>query len=63
MKLFNKQSSVEKLNHRSATRQKPEHLELGSRGENLQDQRDFNANGVDYSLLKQGVPLTPINTV
>ena len=29
----------------------PEHLELGSRGENLQDERDFNANGVDYSLL------------
>lgn len=29
----------------------PEHLELGSRGENLQDERDFDANGVDYSLL------------
>ena len=29
----------------------PEHLELGSRGENLQDERDFNANGIDYSLL------------
>lgn len=29
----------------------PEHLELGSRGENLQDERDFSANGVDYGLL------------
>lgn len=29
----------------------PEHLELGSRGENLQDERDFSANGVDFSLL------------
>ena len=24
----------------------PDHLELGSRGENLQDERDFDANGV-----------------
>ena len=29
----------------------PEHLELGSRGENHQDERDFAANGVDFSLL------------
>jgi hypothetical protein len=29
----------------------PDHLELGSRGENLQDERDFDANGVDYGLL------------
>lgn len=29
----------------------PEHLELGSRGENLMDERDFAANGVDYDLL------------
>jgi HNH endonuclease len=29
----------------------PEHLEIGSRGENLQDERDFSANGVDFSLL------------
>lgn len=29
----------------------PEHLEMGSRGENLQDERDFAANGVDYDLL------------
>jgi hypothetical protein len=29
----------------------PEHLELGSRGENLQDERDFDANGVDHDLL------------
>lgn len=29
----------------------PEHLELGSRGENLQDERGFDANGVDHSLL------------
>jgi hypothetical protein len=29
----------------------PEHLEIGSRGENLQDERDFAANGVDFSLL------------
>lgn len=29
----------------------PDHLELGSRGENLQDERDFDANGVDFSLL------------
>ena len=29
----------------------PEHLELGSRGENLQDERDFDANGVDFGLL------------
>lgn len=29
----------------------PEHLEIGSRGENLQDERDFAANGVDHGLL------------
>ncbi|MCT8328347.1 HNH endonuclease [Albidovulum sediminis] len=29
----------------------PDHLELGSRGENLQDERNFAANGVDYDLL------------
>lgn len=29
----------------------PEHLEIGSRGENLQDERDFSANGVDFDLL------------
>ncbi|AOZ69959.1 hypothetical protein LPB142_12020 [Rhodobacter xanthinilyticus] len=29
----------------------PLHLELGSRGENLQDERDFAANGVDFGLL------------
>lgn len=29
----------------------PAHLELGSRGENLQDERDFAANGVDFGLL------------
>ena len=29
----------------------PEHLEVGSRGENLQDEREFSANGVDYVLL------------
>ncbi len=29
----------------------PDHLELGSRGENLQDEREFAANGVDYDLL------------
>lgn len=29
----------------------PDHLELGSRGENLQDERDFDANGVDFDLL------------
>ena len=29
----------------------PEHLEIGSRGENLQDERDFAANGVDFGLL------------
>jgi HNH endonuclease len=29
----------------------PEHLEIGSRGENLQDERDFSANGVDFGLL------------
>jgi hypothetical protein len=29
----------------------PAHLGLGSRGENLQDERDFSANGVDFSLL------------
>jgi hypothetical protein len=29
----------------------PDHLELGSRGENLQDEREFNANGVDFGLL------------
>lgn len=29
----------------------PAHLELGSRGENLQDERDFDANGVDFNLL------------
>lgn len=28
-----------------------DHLELGSRGENLQDERNLDANGVDYSLL------------
>lgn len=29
----------------------PERLEIGSRGENLQDERDFGANGVDFDLL------------
>lgn len=29
----------------------PDHLELGSRGDNLQDERDFDANGVDFGLL------------
>lgn len=29
----------------------PAHLELGSRGENLQDEREFAANGVDFGLL------------
>ena len=29
----------------------PGHLEIGSRGENLQDEREFAANGVDFSLL------------
>lgn len=29
----------------------PDHLEIGSRGENLQDERDFAANGVDFHLL------------
>lgn len=29
----------------------PAHLELGSRGENLQDEREFSANGVDFGLL------------
>lgn len=29
----------------------PDHLDLGSRGENLQDERDFYADGVDFGLL------------
>ena len=29
----------------------PEHLELGTRGENLQDEREFAANGVDFGML------------
>jgi hypothetical protein len=29
----------------------PNHLELGSRGDNLQDERDFDANEVDFGLL------------
>ena len=29
----------------------PDHLEVGSRGENLQDEREFAANGVDFGLL------------
>ncbi|WP_415182728.1 hypothetical protein [Phaeovulum sp.] len=29
----------------------PDHLEIGSRGENLQDERGFAANGVDFGLL------------
>lgn len=29
----------------------PARLELGSRGENLQDEREFAANGVDFGLL------------
>lgn len=29
----------------------PDHLELGSRGDNMMDERDFRANGVDVSLL------------
>lgn len=29
----------------------PEHLEIGTRGENFMDEREFAANGVDYSLL------------
>jgi hypothetical protein len=41
------------VRHRCNTRRciNPEHLEIGSRGENLQDERDFSANGVDFSLL------------
>jgi hypothetical protein len=29
----------------------PDHLEIGSSGENLQDKRDFSANWVDFGLL------------
>ncbi|WP_244906091.1 HNH endonuclease [Celeribacter ethanolicus] len=29
----------------------PEHLEIGTRGENLMDERDFAANGVVHDLL------------
>lgn len=29
----------------------PQHLEIGSRGDNLQDERDFAANGVDFGIL------------
>ena len=29
----------------------PAHLEIGSRGDNLRDEREFAANGVDYDLL------------
>ena len=29
----------------------PEHLEIGSRGDNMMDERDFGANGVDFDLL------------
>ncbi len=29
----------------------PDHLEIGSRGKNLIDERDFSANGVDHDLL------------
>jgi hypothetical protein len=41
------------VRHRCDNRRciKPDHLELGSRGENLQDERDFDANGVDFGLL------------
>ena len=41
------------LRHRCNKRRciNPEHLEMGSRGDNLQDERNFAANGVDYGLL------------
>jgi hypothetical protein len=41
------------VRHRCDNRRciKQDHLELGSRGENLQDERDFDANGVDFGLL------------
>jgi len=29
----------------------PDHLEIGSRGDNLQDEREFAANGFDHDLL------------
>ncbi len=29
----------------------PDHLEVGSRGDNLLDEREFSANGIDYGLL------------
>jgi len=29
----------------------PAHIEVGSRGDNLNDERDFSANGVDFALL------------
>ncbi len=29
----------------------PEHLEIGSRGDNMMDERNFGANGVDFDLL------------
>lgn len=32
----------------------PDHLEIGTRGENLMDERDFGANGVDHDLLWEG---------
>jgi hypothetical protein len=35
----------------STLERNPEHLEIGSRGENLQDERDFSANGLDFSIL------------
>jgi hypothetical protein len=41
------------VRHRCDNRQciNPDHLELGSHGENVQDERDFDANGVDFGLL------------
>jgi hypothetical protein len=41
----------------------PDHLEFGSRAENLQDQRYIDANGGEDSLPQQTVPLAPVNTV
>ncbi|MCV2868835.1 hypothetical protein OEW28_09365 [Defluviimonas sp. WL0002] len=38
-----------RCNHRLCIN--PDHLELGSRGDILQDERDFVVNGVDYDLL------------
>jgi hypothetical protein len=49
-------SAAEVVRHRCNNRLciNPEHLIAGTHADNLQDEHDFRANGVDFSLLLRG---------